>query len=156
MKAGGGAAAPPAILVVDDDLYLLAAIKQTLTLNGYAATTCGNPLEALARLGDQPFAAVLADIRMPEMNGMVLLERILERVQINAAVLGGGNADHLIPDHRGACGICAMCRIGHNDLAALGIAAQIVISLNQEQTCVFAVRSCCRLKSHRVHARDLA
>ena len=44
-------AAPPAVLVVDDDLYLLAAIKQTLALNGYAATTCGNPLEALARLG---------------------------------------------------------------------------------------------------------
>ena len=66
---------PPAVLVVDDDLYLLAAIKQTLALNGYAATTCGNPLEALARLGDQPFAAVLADIRMPEMNGMLLLER---------------------------------------------------------------------------------
>ena len=47
-------AAPPTVLVVDDDLYLLAAIKQTLALNGYAATTCGNPLEALARLGDQP------------------------------------------------------------------------------------------------------
>ncbi len=27
-------ATPPSVLVVDDDLYLLAAIKQTLTLNG--------------------------------------------------------------------------------------------------------------------------
>ena len=35
-------AAPPAVLVVDDDLYLLAAIKKRLALNGYAATTCGN------------------------------------------------------------------------------------------------------------------
>ncbi len=65
------------ILVVDDDLYLLAAIKQTLVLNGYAVQTFSNPLEALAGLDDHPFAAVLADIRMPEMNGMVLLERIL-------------------------------------------------------------------------------
>lgn len=93
MKAEGSAAAPPAILVVDDDLYLLAAIKQTLTLNGYAATTCGNPLEALARLGDQPFASVLADIRMPEMNGMVLLERILERDADLPVILITGHGD---------------------------------------------------------------
>ncbi len=84
---------PPAVLVVDDDLYLLAAIKQTLALNGYAATTCGNPLEALARLGDQPFAAVLADIRMPEMNGMVLLERILERDPDLPVILITGHGD---------------------------------------------------------------
>ncbi|MBP8037023.1 MAG: sigma-54-dependent Fis family transcriptional regulator, partial [Desulfobulbus sp.] len=86
-------ATPPSVLVVDDDLYLLAAIKQTLTLNGYAATTCGNPLEALARLGDQPFAAVLADIRMPEMNGMVLLERIIERDPDLPVILITGHGD---------------------------------------------------------------
>ena len=40
--------------------------------------TFANPLEALAGIDARPFAAVLADIRMPEMNGMVLLERILE------------------------------------------------------------------------------
>ena len=40
----------PEILVVDDDLYLLAAIKQTLVLNGYAVRTFGNPVEALASL----------------------------------------------------------------------------------------------------------
>lgn len=67
----------PEILVVDDDLYLLAAIKQTLELNGYGVRTFVNPLEALAGIDAHPFAAVLADIRMPEMNGMVLLERIL-------------------------------------------------------------------------------
>jgi two-component system C4-dicarboxylate transport response regulator DctD len=68
---------PPEILVIDDDLYLLAAIKQTLMLNGYAVQTFANPLEGLAGIEGHPFAAVLADIRMPEMNGMVLLERIL-------------------------------------------------------------------------------
>jgi len=67
----------PEILVVDDDLYLLAAIKQTLELNGYGVRTFVNPLEALAGIDAHPFAAVLADIRMPEMNGMILLERIL-------------------------------------------------------------------------------
>jgi two-component system C4-dicarboxylate transport response regulator DctD len=66
----------PEILVVDDDLYLLAAIQQTLALNGYTVQTYANPVEALAGLAGQNFSAVLADIRMPEMNGMELLSRI--------------------------------------------------------------------------------
>ncbi len=86
-------ATPPSVLVVDDDLYLLAAIKQTLTLNGYAATTCDNPQDVIDRLGDQPFAAVLADIRMPEMNGMVLLERIIERDPDLPVILITGHGD---------------------------------------------------------------
>nr|WP_320010980.1 sigma-54 dependent transcriptional regulator [uncultured Desulfobulbus sp.] len=64
------------VLVVDDDHYLLAAIQQTLALNGYTAKTYTNPVEALAGVTAQDFAAVIADIRMPEMNGMELLARI--------------------------------------------------------------------------------
>ena len=83
----------PEILVVDDDLYLLAAIKQTLQLNGFAVQTFANPLQALAGLDVRPFAAVLADIRMPEMNGMVLLERIVERDPDLPVILITGHGD---------------------------------------------------------------
>jgi two-component system C4-dicarboxylate transport response regulator DctD len=83
----------PEILVVDDDLYLLAAIKQTLVLNGYAVRTFGNPIEALASIEGHTFSAVLADIRMPEMNGMVLLERILEKDGDLPVILITGHGD---------------------------------------------------------------
>ena len=83
----------PEILVVDDDLYLLAAIKQTLVLNGYTVETFGNPVEALSGLDDHSFAAVLADIRMPEMNGMELLERILEKDPDLPVILITGHGD---------------------------------------------------------------
>ncbi|MDD2465338.1 MAG: sigma-54 dependent transcriptional regulator [Desulfobulbus sp.] len=83
----------PEILVVDDDLYLLAAIKQTLVLNGYAVQTFGNPMEALNGLGGHSFAAVLADIRMPEMDGMELLERILEKDPDLPVILITGHGD---------------------------------------------------------------
>lgn len=83
----------PEILVVDDDLYLLAAIKQTLTLNGYAVRTFGNPIEALASIEGHTFAAVLADIRMPEMSGMTLLERILEKDADLPVILITGHGD---------------------------------------------------------------
>ena len=85
--------ASPEILVVDDDLYLLAAIKQTLVLNGYATQTFGNPVEALASLESHSFSAVLADIRMPEMDGMELLERILEQDPDLPVILITGHGD---------------------------------------------------------------
>ena len=83
----------PEILVVDDDLYLLAAIKQTLVLNGYAVRTFGNPLEALASVDGHTYSAVLADIRMPEMNGMVLLERMLAKDYDLPVILITGHGD---------------------------------------------------------------
>ena len=85
--------APPEILVVDDDLYLLAAIKQTLVLNGYGVQTFSNPLEALSTIDGRTYAAVLADIRMPEMNGVALLEKILEKDADLPVILITGHGD---------------------------------------------------------------
>ncbi|MDR2548694.1 MAG: sigma-54 dependent transcriptional regulator [Desulfobulbus sp.] len=93
MKNRTGALPAPEILVVDDDLYLLAAIKQTLALNGYAVQTYGNPLEALARIDENTYSAVLADIRMPEMDGLVLLERILAEDPDLPVILITGHGD---------------------------------------------------------------
>ena len=81
------------VLVVDDDLYLLAAIKQTLLLNGYSVRTFSNPLEALTHIEGNTFAAVIADIRMPEMSGLVLLERILEKDPDLPVILITGHGD---------------------------------------------------------------
>ena len=64
------------ILVVDDDRYLLLALKQTLELAGYRADTFTSPLEALAAAEKSSYAAVLTDIRMPELDGLALLERL--------------------------------------------------------------------------------
>lgn len=63
-------------MVVDDDFYLLAAIKQTLLLNGFAVQTFQDPEEALAAAGENTFAAVVADVKMPKMDGIELFERL--------------------------------------------------------------------------------
>ncbi|NLX18902.1 MAG: sigma-54-dependent Fis family transcriptional regulator, partial [Desulfobulbus sp.] len=93
MNLKESAAPKPQILVVDDDHYLLAAIKQTLILHDYTVHTFANPVEALASVGEHDFAAVLADIRMPEMNGMVLLERIHEQDADLPVILITGHGD---------------------------------------------------------------
>lgn len=64
------------ILVVDDDLFLLAALKQTLRLDGYQVEGCDNPVDALQKIEKNSFAALLTDIRMPEMDGLTLLEQV--------------------------------------------------------------------------------
>ena len=64
------------ILVVDDDQYLLSAIGQTLMLNGYRADLQASPLAALESVKNNACMAVIADIRMPVMDGMQLLGAI--------------------------------------------------------------------------------
>lgn len=71
-----GAESLPRLLVVDDDRYLLLALRQTLELAGYGVDTFTNPLEALAAAAAHAYVAVLADIRMPELDGMELLQRM--------------------------------------------------------------------------------
>ncbi|HBT96341.1 MAG TPA: Fis family transcriptional regulator, partial [Desulfobulbaceae bacterium] len=84
---------PPLVMVVDDDLYLLAALRQTLTMGGYRAQTFASPREALASLENFSYAAVLADIRMPEMSGMALLEAVLARDANLPVILITGHGD---------------------------------------------------------------
>ena len=69
---------PYTILVVDDDQYLLSAIGQTLGLNGYDAILQNNPLAALDMVKQQEFMAIVADIRMPGMDGITMLKHIVE------------------------------------------------------------------------------
>ena len=66
------------LLVVDDDHHLLAAIKQTLALSGYAADTFQEPRKALAAIRVNSYSAVIADIKMPQMNGIELFRHIQE------------------------------------------------------------------------------
>jgi len=82
------------ILVVDDDLYLLAAIQQTLLLNGYLAEVCNSPLEALTRIRDRAsYAAVIADVKMPRMSGIDMQERSRELDPDLPVILITGHGD---------------------------------------------------------------
>ena len=67
------------ILVVDDDLSVAEAIASSLGSVGYRAQTAGGGAEALRKLASHPFDAVLLDIRMPEVDGIEVLKRIVQR-----------------------------------------------------------------------------
>lgn len=65
----------PRLLLVDDSEAILAFEQAALSAH-YACTTASNGQEALDRLREDRFAAVLLDISMPVLDGEAVLERM--------------------------------------------------------------------------------
>ena len=63
------------ILLVDDNNSLLDQIRQILTSQRYIVETATNGEEALDKLFDTPFDAIILDIMMPKINGLTVLEQ---------------------------------------------------------------------------------
>ena len=69
------------VLIVDDDPALLQALPQTLRLrmSDVLVDTADSALAALERIREREYDAIVTDIKMPGMNGLVLLAEILAR-----------------------------------------------------------------------------
>lgn len=64
------------ILVVDDEPLVRRSLSEFLTLQGYAVTAASSAKEALGLLENYNADIVIADIKMPEMDGVELLKKI--------------------------------------------------------------------------------
>ncbi|MDR4504865.1 MAG: sigma-54 dependent transcriptional regulator [Candidatus Scalindua sp.] len=64
------------ILVVEDDEYVLGSIKSVLDDEGYNVKTASNGLEALSFYRKTPYALVISDLKMPQMDGFELLKQL--------------------------------------------------------------------------------
>jgi CheY-like chemotaxis protein len=67
------------ILVVDDDPTILAAVSETLQLEGYSVVTAPNGAEALLAMERDPPALVLLDMRMPVLDGWGFMRAVRGR-----------------------------------------------------------------------------
>ncbi|MFQ5843474.1 MAG: sigma-54-dependent transcriptional regulator [Planctomycetota bacterium] len=67
------------ILIVDDDPSQAEALARILAMEGYATARATRGREALQVLGASEVHLVLADLKMPEMNGIELYRRIRDR-----------------------------------------------------------------------------
>lgn len=65
-----------AILVVDDDAGLRKALKRVLVANGFAVEVAGDGCEALTRVREGGFDAVVLDVMMPGADGIEVCERL--------------------------------------------------------------------------------
>jgi len=64
------------ILVVDDEPDMRTALSHALNRNGYSVETASNGFEAIEKLKKDRFSMVITDVKMPEMSGMEVLERV--------------------------------------------------------------------------------
>ena len=64
------------ILIVDDDEYILDSFSQLITLRGYTCYTAINGKKALDILSKKKIDVIIADMKMPEMDGMHLLKTV--------------------------------------------------------------------------------
>jgi PAS domain S-box-containing protein len=69
-------AAGARILVVDDEPHICRALDRLLTSKGHHVETTSSPLQALEMLRDRRYDLILLDLRMPDMSGIELYERI--------------------------------------------------------------------------------
>jgi len=68
----------PSVLVVDDERTLARSIKAYLSESGYEAQVAGDAEHALDLLGTVRPDVVFADLRLPGMSGITLMQRIHE------------------------------------------------------------------------------
>jgi CheY-like chemotaxis protein len=67
---------PYRILYVDDDNDILITFKKILKENGFLVDAFSNPLEALSSFTPGVYDLLLIDIKMPQMNGFELNQKI--------------------------------------------------------------------------------
>jgi signal transduction histidine kinase len=84
------------ILLVDDDPALLQALPQAISLRmtGVQVQTAAEASAALALLQEREYDAIVSDIKMPGMDGLTLLEKIVARHPETPVLLITGHGEH--------------------------------------------------------------
>lgn len=83
----------PSVLFVDDEPPVLSAMRRFSRGKNWQAITASGGREALTILAEQTIDVVVSDMRMPEMNGDVLLAKIKQQYPNTIRILLTGHAD---------------------------------------------------------------
>src|SRR5579859_3805312 len=86
----------PHLLIVDDDVALLQALPQALRLRmlGVEIDTADTAFTALELIQKCDYDAIISDIKMPEMDGLTLLEKIRALRPETPILLITGHGEH--------------------------------------------------------------
>jgi len=87
------------VLVVDDEDAIRDPIVEMLIHLGFPADAAGNGKEALEKLREKPYAFLLTDIKMPEMDGLELIKYVKnDHPDVCAIAMTGYSKDYQYMD----------------------------------------------------------
>jgi two-component system nitrogen regulation response regulator NtrX len=81
------------ILIVDDEAAIRDTLRMVLEYEGYEVATVGDGRAALEALDESAAAAVLLDIKMPGLDGLETLDRIVSRDGAPPVLMISGHGD---------------------------------------------------------------
>jgi DNA-binding NtrC family response regulator len=89
---------PPTVLVVEDELDLRALLAESLEAQGFAVACAGDAADAIDRLAGFAYDALVVDLRLPDGDGMQVLDAALARYpELKAVVITGfGGVDEAV------------------------------------------------------------
>jgi len=70
---------PKRVLVVDDEQNSREGLSKILTKEGYSVRTAENGKKALLEAENNSFDLIITDLRMPEMDGIEVLEKLRKK-----------------------------------------------------------------------------
>jgi len=95
----------PSVLVVEDDLALRATIVESLEASGFAAAQASDAADAIDRLQGFAYDGLVVDLKLPDADGMTVLDEALGRYPLIRAVVitgFGGVEEAVTAIRRGA------------------------------------------------------
>lgn len=95
------------ILVAEDNPVYIRILTFVLSKNGHTVITATHGGEALACLAETPVDLIVADINMPEMDGVTLLKHLrahdlYKKLPVMVLTASGQDEDYLIAREAGA------------------------------------------------------
>jgi DNA-binding NtrC family response regulator len=81
------------LLVIDDDENLLKSIKKILKLEQYSVDTLINALQVDQWLEAQNYQCLLLDVKMPAVNGMDILKRLIQKYPCLPVIMISGQSN---------------------------------------------------------------
>ncbi|MFH1539687.1 MAG: response regulator [bacterium] len=65
------------VMILDDEPIVCKRLKPALEKSGYEVEIFENPADAVKRIGEKEFDIVVTDVRMEDISGIQVLERVL-------------------------------------------------------------------------------